>query len=246
MTPPAGSTATEALVIFTPSGRRGRFPKGTTVLDAASLARRRHRLRLRRARHLRPLPGDAGPRRVPEARDHLGAGSPVAPVRRPRSGLPGREGPGRRPAAVLHGHGARGRPDRRPAGEPGPPPGRAQGPGRPRLHVDPVVRLHYVEVTPPELASPTGDLARLFEALEREWELTDLDADLAVIRALQPALEAGKYGVTVAVHDGRQVIGRLAGPPRAALRRRDRRRIHDDRRPPGRPGRRRGPRQSTA
>ena len=72
--------------------------------------------------------------------------------------------------------------------------------------VDPVVRLHYVEVTPPELASPTGDLARLFEALEREWQLTGLEADLEVIRALQPALEAGKYGVTVAVHEGRQVV----------------------------------------
>ena len=34
----------------------------------------------------------------------------------------------------------------------------------------PVVRLHYVEVTQPELASPTGDLARLFDALEREWQ----------------------------------------------------------------------------
>jgi len=27
--------ADEPLVIFTPSGRRGRFPAGTTVLDAA-------------------------------------------------------------------------------------------------------------------------------------------------------------------------------------------------------------------
>ena len=27
--------ADDALVIFTPSGRRGRFPEGTTVLDAA-------------------------------------------------------------------------------------------------------------------------------------------------------------------------------------------------------------------
>jgi uncharacterized 2Fe-2S/4Fe-4S cluster protein (DUF4445 family) len=73
--------------------------------------------------------------------------------------------------------------------------------------VDPVVRLHYVEVTPPELATPTGDLGRLFDALEREWGLTDLAADLSVIRSLQPALEAGNYGVTVAVHRGRQVIG---------------------------------------
>jgi uncharacterized 2Fe-2S/4Fe-4S cluster protein (DUF4445 family) len=72
--------------------------------------------------------------------------------------------------------------------------------------VDPVVRLHYVEVTPPELASPTGDLARLFEALEREWGLTNLEADLAVIRGLQPALEAGRYGVTVAVHTAHEVI----------------------------------------
>src|SRR4029078_4602169 len=65
----------------------------------------------------------------------------------------------------------------------------------------------YVEVTPPELASPTGDLARLFEALEREWQLTDLQAGLEVIRSLPPAVEKGKYGVTVAVHEGRQVIG---------------------------------------
>ena len=69
--------------------------------------------------------------------------------------------------------------------------------------IDPVVRLHYVEVAPPELASPSGDLARLLEALEGEWGLTGLEADLHVVRALQPALEAGDYKVTVAVHDGR-------------------------------------------
>ena len=83
--------------------------------------------------------------------------------------------------------------------------------------VDPVVRLHYVEVTPPELASPTGDLARTFEALEREWGLTDLEADLDVIRALQPALEAGRYGVTCGPRRPR-VIGiwpGLHGPPTA-------------------------------
>ena len=72
--------------------------------------------------------------------------------------------------------------------------------------VDPVVRLHHVEVEAPELASPSGDLARLFEALEREWQLTGLEADLHVVRSLQPALEAGHQRVTVAVHDGRQVI----------------------------------------
>ena len=43
----------------------------------------------------------------------------------------------------------------------------------------------------PELASPSGDLLRLQDPLEKEWGLKDLQADLAVIRALQPALEAG-------------------------------------------------------
>ena len=74
--------------------------------------------------------------------------------------------------------------------------------------VDPVVRLHYVEVTPPELASPTGDLGRLFDALEREWGLTGLAADLVGHpRRSSRRSKAGRYGVTVAVHDGRQVIG---------------------------------------
>jgi uncharacterized 2Fe-2S/4Fe-4S cluster protein (DUF4445 family) len=70
------------------------------------------------------------------------------------------------------------------------------------FEIDPVVRLHYVEVTRPELASPSGDLVRLYEALEREWDLTGLESDLHVVRALQPALAAGDYAVTVAVHDG--------------------------------------------
>ena len=65
--------------------------------------------------------------------------------------------------------------------------------------VDPVIRLHYVEVERPTLASPTGALARLYTALEREWELSNLEADLHVIRDLQAALEEGGYAVTVAV-----------------------------------------------
>ncbi len=73
------------------------------------------------------------------------------------------------------------------------------------FEIDPVVRLFYVEVERPTLASPSGDLARLFEALEREWSLSGLEADLEVVRALQPALERGGWTVTVAVHDGRHV-----------------------------------------
>ncbi|MFL5679662.1 MAG: ASKHA domain-containing protein, partial [Chloroflexota bacterium] len=49
------------------------------------------------------------------------------------------------------------------------------------------------------------------EALEREWKLTGLEADLDAIRDLQPALESGGYRVTVAVHDGRFLTGVWAG-----------------------------------
>ena len=84
------------------------------------------------------------------------------------------------------------------------------------FELDPVVRLHTVDVVPPDLATPTGDLGRLFDALAAEWGLTDLGADLQVIRALQPALEAGDYRVTVAVHDGRDVIAVWPGFHRRA------------------------------
>jgi uncharacterized 2Fe-2S/4Fe-4S cluster protein (DUF4445 family) len=73
------------------------------------------------------------------------------------------------------------------------------------IELDPVVRLHHVEVESPTLASPSGDLRRLFEALEREWGLDDLVADLHVIRDLQAALRAGRWAVTVAVHGGHAV-----------------------------------------
>ena len=125
--------ADDALVIFTPSGRRGRFADRDDRPRRGPLARRRHRLGLRRPGDLRPLPGDAGPRRIPEARHRVRARPPVA-VRRAGGDLPIREGAGRRPAAVVHGRGLRRRPDRRPAREPGPPPGRAQGPRRPDVH----------------------------------------------------------------------------------------------------------------
>ena len=74
------------------------------------------------------------------------------------------------------------------------------------IAVDPVVRLHYVEVEEPELASPTSDSGRLLLALEREWGLTGLTVDVHVLQHLQHALRKGDpWRVTVAVHDGTAV-----------------------------------------
>ena len=217
MAPPAGSPAPDdrPLVIFTPSGRRGRFRTGTTVLDAArslgvdidSVCGGRGicgRCQVTQGVGTFPKHG------ITSLPDHLSAFAELEATYRDERGL----APDRRlsctasiggdvlidvpPESQVHRQVVRKGLDVR------------------TFIVDPVVRLHYVEVTPPQLASPTGDLARLFEALEREWALTDLEADLGVIRALQPALQEGRYGVTVAVHEGRQVIAVWPGLHEAA------------------------------
>jgi uncharacterized 2Fe-2S/4Fe-4S cluster protein (DUF4445 family) len=75
------------------------------------------------------------------------------------------------------------------------------------IELNPVVRLHYVQVKQPDMHDPSGDLRRLFEALELEWELKDLTCDLSVLQMLQPTLRAGAWQVTVAVHAAKQIIG---------------------------------------
>jgi uncharacterized 2Fe-2S/4Fe-4S cluster protein (DUF4445 family) len=74
------------------------------------------------------------------------------------------------------------------------------------IELYPVVRLHYVQVKEPDMHDPSGDLRRLYDALESEWELKDLACDLAVLQTLQPTLRAGAWAVTVAVHAGKQII----------------------------------------
>jgi len=74
------------------------------------------------------------------------------------------------------------------------------------IELHPVVRLHYVQVQQPDMHDPSGDLRRLYDALEREWQLTGLSCDLSVLQVLQAALRAGAWQVTVAVHAGKQII----------------------------------------
>ncbi len=75
------------------------------------------------------------------------------------------------------------------------------------IELNPVVRLHYVQVKEPDMHDPSGDLRRLFEALEREWDLKNLVCDLAVLQVLQGVLRAASWQVTVAVHAEKQIIG---------------------------------------
>src|SRR4051812_42199921 len=196
----------EPLVIFTPSGRRGRFEAGTTVLDAArklgvdidSVCGGRG---ICGRCQVEQSVGEFAKHGIVSAAGHL---TPPGAIEAEY----GRTKPlavNRRLACAAHLRGD--------VVIDVPPESQVyrqvvrKGLDVRDFHLDPVVRLHYVEVEPPQLASPTGDLFRLQHALEHEWGLADLEADLSVIRALQPALEAGKNGVTVAVHDRRTITG---------------------------------------
>ena len=158
----------DALVVFMPSGRRGRVPRGASRcwmrparlgVDLDSV--------LRRPRDLRPLPGDGRRGRACEARDLLHLGAPLStPVTETEEAYAADRGlaAGRRlgctalvaedvvidvpPESQVFRQVVRKEADAR------------------SIAVDPVVRLYFVEVEEPQLASPRSDLARLLGALE--------------------------------------------------------------------------------
>jgi uncharacterized 2Fe-2S/4Fe-4S cluster protein (DUF4445 family) len=74
------------------------------------------------------------------------------------------------------------------------------------IEINPIVHAYFVEVEQPDMHKPSGDLQRLLAALKKEWQLENLDCDLHVQQQLQKTLRAGKWQVTVAVRDDRQVI----------------------------------------
>ena len=192
-------------VIFTPSGRRGRVPAGTTVLDAArslgvdidSVCGGRG---ICGRCAVTPAFGDFAKHGITSAPSHLSDAAEIEATYRAEHDL-ARD---RRlsctarllgdvlvdvpPESQVHRQVVR------------------KDLAARAFEMDPVIRLHTVDVIPPDLATPTGDLGRLFDALAAEWHLADLQADLAVVRSLQPALVKGDYRVTVAVHGGRDVI----------------------------------------
>ncbi len=68
--------------------------------------------------------------------------------------------------------------------------------------MNPSIRLFYIEVEEPDMHKPTGDLERLCEALESQWNIKGVKSDLHILRLLQPALRKGAWKVTVALHLG--------------------------------------------
>jgi uncharacterized 2Fe-2S/4Fe-4S cluster protein (DUF4445 family) len=199
------SEGSEPLVVFTPSGLRGRFAMGTDLLDAA----RSLGVDLDSVCGGRGICGRCqvvvsegafAKLGIESASDHLTAFSTPEQQYRERSGL----GDDRRlgcharvqgdlvidvpPESQIHRQVVRKEADAHP------------------IEVDPVIRLHYVEVREPDLQDPSGDLQRLQEALERDWDLTGLVCDAHVLASLQRTLRTGGWTATVAVHEGSTIV----------------------------------------
>lgn len=68
------------------------------------------------------------------------------------------------------------------------------------ITLNPSVRLFYVEVEEPDMHKPSGDLERLITALESQWPLKKIQADLSILPKMQSILRKGDWKVTCAVH----------------------------------------------
>ncbi|SEO27287.1 Uncharacterized 2Fe-2 and 4Fe-4S clusters-containing protein, contains DUF4445 domain [Gemmobacter aquatilis] len=68
--------------------------------------------------------------------------------------------------------------------------------------MDPATRLLYIEVAEPDMEEPSGDFERVVQALREQWQVDAVEADLALLRRLQPVLRKGAWKITVALHKG--------------------------------------------
>ena len=194
-----GAAAVQATVVFTPSGKRGRFALGTSVLQAA----RDLGVDLDSVCGGRGICGrcqiHVGSGRfaklgIESTAGHLSAFSANERRYRDRSGL----ADGRRlgchatvqgdlvidvpPDSQVHKQVVRKRAEVR------------------NITIDPAIRLHYVEVEKPDMHKPTGDFERLASALREQWGLGALDCELQILHTLQKTLREGDWKATVAVH----------------------------------------------
>ncbi|MCE6952720.1 ASKHA domain-containing protein [Cereibacter sphaeroides] len=191
----------DPLVIFTPSGKRGRFPVGTPVLAAArqlgvdldSVCGGRG---ICSKCQVQPGYGEFAKHGVTVAADALSEWNAVEERYRSKRGMLD----GRRlgcqakimgdvvidvpPESQLHKQVIRKSATER------------------EIAMDPATRTLYVEVAEPDMDEPSGDFERLQIALREQWGVEGVEADLPLLRRLQGVLRQGEWKVTVALHKG--------------------------------------------
>ncbi|MDG2077644.1 MAG: ASKHA domain-containing protein [Arenicellales bacterium] len=202
---PSSASVADVRVVFTPSGRRGRFAKNTTVLEAArelgvdldSVCGGRG---ICGRCQIELSEGSFAKHGIESRHDHLSSFSRIEADYAREQSLPDnrRLGCSSRllgdvvidvpPDSQVHRQVVRKRAEVH------------------DMDINPLVRLCFIEVTEPNMHDPSGDLRRVREAIEFEWGLTDLVIDLTVVEELQTILRLGEWKVTVAVFDGHEVI----------------------------------------
>ncbi|MFX0540382.1 ASKHA domain-containing protein [Roseovarius sp. S4756] len=191
--------STDPLVVFTPSGKRGRFPVGTPVLTAArqlgvdldSVCGGRG---ICSKCQITPSYGEFSKHGVTVAPDALSEWNAVEQRYDDKRGLKA----GRRlgcqatvqrdvvidvpPESQVHRQVVRKAASAR------------------VIEMDPATRLYMAEVDEPDMHEPTGDMERLARALREQWDIPAIRADLSLMSKLQPTLRKGKWQVTVALN----------------------------------------------
>jgi uncharacterized 2Fe-2S/4Fe-4S cluster protein (DUF4445 family) len=79
------------------------------------------------------------------------------------------------------------------------------------IQIEPVVHPYFVEVPPPDLRDPRGDLERLREVIASEWGIEVTRWDLHMTQSLQQALRKGRWQVTVAIRGGHEIMAAWPG-----------------------------------
>jgi len=200
--------SSDPLVIFTPSGKRGRFPVGTPILTAArqlgvdldSVCGGRG---ICSKCQIAPSYGSFSKHNVEVKPGALSDWNAVEQRYQEKRGLK----EGRRlgcqatvqgdvvidvpPESQVHKQVVRKRAEAR------------------DIVLHPSTRLFYVEVEEPDMHEPSGDLERLAKALREQWTLENVTIDLKLLQRIQPVLRKGGWKVTVAVN-----LGDKENPPR--------------------------------
>jgi uncharacterized 2Fe-2S/4Fe-4S cluster protein (DUF4445 family) len=190
---------TDPLIVFTPSGKRGRFPVGTPVLNAA----RALGVDIDSVCGGRAIcgrcqvtvgEGEFAKHGITSRASHVSGVSKVEERYDKLRGL----ATGRRlscqtqilgdlvidvpPDSQVHKQVVRKEADTR------------------VIELDPCTKLCYVEVEEPDMHKPSSDLERVFRALREQWKIENLSCGLPIIAALQKTLRQGEWKITCAIY----------------------------------------------
>ena len=68
------------------------------------------------------------------------------------------------------------------------------------ITMDPATRLVLIDVVEPDMHEPSGDFERVQDALRTQWQISGVTAPLSILQKLQQALRKGNWQVSVALH----------------------------------------------